>query len=100
MSEQFTKYLTWSFDEFRRRGATCSTILRRSRGQKNLQVSLLLLTTWTAYVIGAICGAAGHSFADLKSLLIPMLALTGLAILDVYQPLAIQDEEQQHDLSS
>jgi hypothetical protein len=50
-------------------------------------------------VAGAVCGAAGHAIADLRSLFIPIAGLVLLGIVDVFAPLAIRDEQEQVNAS-
>lgn len=95
MSENFTKYLTWSFDEIRQRRISISDWLGRSGEQENFQLARLLGSVWVAYVVGAICGAAGHAAADLRSLFIPIGGLAVLVLIDLRHPLAINDENEQ-----
>jgi uncharacterized membrane protein YoaK (UPF0700 family) len=95
MAEQFTKYLTWSYDQFRRERRPFGEVLRNSITQDELGMSVLLGLIWTAYVVGAFCGAAGHSFAGLKCLFVPIAALFILALYDLRQPIAVKDENEQ-----
>ena len=95
MAEQFTKFLTWSYDQVRREHRPIRDVLRRSVAERDLSISVLLGLIWTAYVVGAFCGAAGHSFAGLKCLFIPIAALFILALYDLWQPIAVTDENEQ-----
>lgn len=95
MIEQFTKYLAWSFDELRQHHASLSSLLHRSAKQKDLRAAVLLAAIWTAYVVGALCGAAGRFSIDMRSLFIPIIGLAALMLIDVRKPLAVQEEEEQ-----
>jgi uncharacterized membrane protein YoaK (UPF0700 family) len=95
MSEQFTKYLTWSFEEMKWRHKSMLSVLRRSAKQNDFRGAMLLGAIWMAYVVGAICGAAGHLSMDLRSLFIAMVGLGFMAFIDLRQPLAISDERAQ-----
>lgn len=95
MAEQFTKYLTWTYDQVRREHRPLREVLRRSMAQGDLGMSVLLGLIWAAYVVGAVCGAAGHSLAGLKCLFVPMAALFILGLYDLRQPIAVKDENEQ-----
>ncbi|SRR5579884_75886 len=97
-AEQFTKYLTWCFDEMHRHGMPFTNVLRKSGRQKDFQLSVWLGSVWAAYVIGAICGAAAHSAIDLKCLFVPIAGLAILALIDLQNPLAVKEEEEQNKL--
>lgn len=98
MAEQLAKYLTWLFDELRRPRRSIVTVLRNSGGQKAFQTATLLCFDWAAYVIGAICGAAGHTAVDLRTLFVPIAGLAILALIDIRNPLAVSDEVEQATL--
>lgn len=99
-AEEFTRYLIWSFDRLRGPRGSLRAIFSQSLKQKSLQIALLLAGIWIAYVIGAVCGALGDFAFRLQSLLIPIAALALLALVDLYHPLAIRDEQDQTKLSS
>ncbi len=60
MSEEFTKFLTWAFDQLRRSGNSVGSVLARSRDQKPFRMAVWLAMIWSLYVVGACCGALGH----------------------------------------
>jgi uncharacterized membrane protein YoaK (UPF0700 family) len=95
MVEQFTKYITWLYDEVIQPRFAFVDLLSRSIHQKNFRTGALLAAVWTAYVLGAFCGAAGHSWLNLKSLYIAMGGLLMLALIDLQTPLAMSDEQEQ-----
>lgn len=95
MSEQFTKYLTWSFDEIRQHHASFASVLQRSAKQQDFQTAVQLAAVWTAYVVGAICGAAGKTEMDFRCLFIPMVGLAALTLIDMRKPLAVEEEKEQ-----
>jgi uncharacterized membrane protein YoaK (UPF0700 family) len=98
MTEQFTKYLTWSFDEFRQRHIPARDVLRSSYKQQDFRLAVLLGSIWTAYVVGAICGAGAHTAVDLRCLFVPIAGLAILALVDTRKPLAVSDEKEQAKL--
>jgi uncharacterized membrane protein YoaK (UPF0700 family) len=95
MVEQFTKYLNWAYDEVVQPRLGFFSLMRLSIDQKSFRAGTLLAAVWTAYVVGAFCGAAGHSMLDLKSLYVAMIGLCILALVDLRSPLALTDEEEQ-----
>lgn len=95
LAEQFTKWLTWSYDEITKQHVALGDLVSSSQHQKNFQAAAFLAAVWTAYVIGAFCGAVGHSSLHLKCLFIPIAGLMLLAIVDLRTPLALKDEEEQ-----
>ncbi|MGH9345567.1 MAG: YoaK family protein [Terriglobia bacterium] len=93
-AEQFTKFLTESFDRFRA-GDTLRRALLSTRNEKSFRMSSLLAGMYAAYIIGAVCGGFGDHVFSLKALAAPMVCLLGLIPLDLKRRLASQDEEQQ-----
>ena len=99
-AEEFTKYLTWSFDRIRTPGISITEVFAQSSRQKAFLASFWLAAIWIAYVVGAYCGAVGdHSF-KLRSLAVPILMLLILVGVDRYRPLAIREEQDQSKLST
>jgi uncharacterized membrane protein YoaK (UPF0700 family) len=100
MSEEFTKFLTWAFDQIRMPGNSVTGVLARSSEQKAFRMAAGLAVIWTLYVVGACCGAVGHHSVQLKALIIPIAGLIALIVLDLLRPLAIRDEQEQAKVSS
>ena len=100
VSEEFTKFLTWSFDQLRRPNQSISTFLSLAPKQKPLRVALWLAAIWTLYVVGAICGALSHKTIQLRSLAVPIAGLALMISVDLVHPLAIREEQEQAKLSS
>jgi uncharacterized membrane protein YoaK (UPF0700 family) len=95
MVEQFTKWLIWSYDALTKRHATIAALIRESQDQKDFQTAVLLAAVWSAYVAGAICGAAGQSAFDLRCLFVPIAGLALLALVGLRTPLALKDKQEQ-----
>ena len=94
-AEQFTKYLTWGYDRIRNEHLAFAEVLRETARQKEFRLAFLLACLWICYVVGAICGSAGHWLADLKALWVPVGALFVLALYDLRKPIAGKDEKEQ-----
>lgn len=97
--EQFTKYLTWLFDRVRRPSGPLGSIFLQSFEQKAFRVSLWLAAIWIAYVVGALCGAAGDHAFRMKSLSVPISVLLIIVAVDLHRPLGIVEEREQARLS-
>lgn len=63
--------------------------------KKDFRTAALLGAIWTAYVVGAVSGAAAETFLNMRALFIAVGALGGLALVDLRYPIAAQDEQEQ-----
>jgi uncharacterized membrane protein YoaK (UPF0700 family) len=99
-AENTAKYLTWVWDQARRRQQPLMAVIRRSGRQEAFQKSVWLSLVWIAYVIGACCGALGDYIFTLRSLWVPIVCLLGIAALDLRRPLAGREEQEQSALSA
>jgi uncharacterized membrane protein YoaK (UPF0700 family) len=97
-SEQFVAYATWVLDRTHR-GRPLLQILKQSIREPSFRLSLLLASTWIAYVIGAASGAFGRDHAAAKALMIPVFGLFALILVDRYRPLALREERKQANLA-
>ncbi len=93
-AEELVRYGTWVWDNLKQQG-TFSRALAKSACQPSFRLSLFLAVTWLAYVIGAITGAWGTSVLRLNTLVIAIAGLVLLIAVDVFSPLAIQEEKEQ-----
>lgn len=98
-AERTAKYLTWAFDEVVQRNQPLIGVIRRSGRQKQFQLSLWLIGIWLAYVAGAVCGGFGDYAFSFRSLIVPIAALLGIVAIDLKNPLALKEEQEQADLS-
>jgi len=78
-SEQLSKYLFGLHDD-------------RERSFKNV---VWMMALWIAYVAGTVLGALADRRWALPALLVPSLALAGLAACDLRTPLAVDEEKEQ-----
>jgi uncharacterized membrane protein YoaK (UPF0700 family) len=62
---------------------------------RSFRNSVWMMALWIAYVAGAVVGALADRRWALPALLVPALALAGLAAYDLRTPLAIEDERVQ-----
>ena len=99
-TEEFTKFLTWIFDQLRKPGSSVATIWAHSHEQKPLRMTLWLTAFWTLYVVGACCGTLGHGSMQLRALAIPIAGLAGLILMDLLHPMATHEEQEQANLSN
>jgi len=92
-AEQSAKYLTWLYDELRRR-PTLKAILE-SRQQESFREAYILLGMWVVYVTGAACGTLAFFSFAVRALIAALAALLSVIGLDMKHPLALQEEKQQ-----
>lgn len=97
-TEQLVAYGTWFFDKLRR-GKPLPEAIIQSGKEKSFRLSLFLALTWSAYVIGAVAGTWGKSFIESRALIAPIAGLLLLVALDLFKPLAVQEERQQAQMS-
>ena len=97
-AERTAKYLTWAFDEVVEHRRSLAAVIRGSGKEKQFQLSAWLSLIWLAYVAGAVCGAFSDYRFSLRSLIVPIAALLGVVAMDLRNPLALKDEQEQADL--
>lgn len=85
-AEQFAKYLMQVFDRLRG---------KESPDKKPLRVSAWLLGIYLAYVTGAACGGFTHHVWKLRAFIVPIGCFVLLIAVDLWRPLAVQDQERQ-----
>ncbi len=93
-AEQFVAYGTFLWDTLRN-GTPFVEAFATSADQKSFRLALVLALTWMAYVFGAALGAVGKRITQSQALVVPVIGLVLLIAIDLYQPLAIQEERQQ-----
>ncbi len=96
-SEHFVAYAAFLCDKVRS-GSAFTKALAGSAGQSSRRLALFLALTWMAYVFGAALGAWGKSIARSEALICPIIGLALLIAVDLYKPLATQEEQQQAQL--
>jgi uncharacterized membrane protein YoaK (UPF0700 family) len=99
MAEHFAAYLRWLWDHLSNRTETVRKILQVSFRQNALRMSLWLWLMWVTYMIGAVSGAMGTRILSVRCLAIPVLLLCSIIALDLYRPLATQEEQEQVNAS-
>lgn len=99
-AEEFTKFLTWAFDQRKSPDGLTSAVLAHSSEHKSFRMAVWLAIIWILYVVGACCGALSHYKAQLRSLTIPIVGLALLILLDLLHPLGARDEQEQAELST
>ena len=100
LSEEFAKVCTWFFDQLRLPGNSLAGVVARAPRQKPFRLTLWLALLWTLYVTGACCGMLTHHSIRLRSLAVPIAGLALLILIDLAQPLAIAEEQEQDRLST
>jgi uncharacterized membrane protein YoaK (UPF0700 family) len=94
-NSELVKALTWIWENARNVGGLVPA-LRAAIRQDSARLSLFLWITWSSYVVGAAIGTFGVHAVKTRSLIIPIAALILLMLVDLRQPLAVQDESQQN----
>lgn len=93
-SESFAHTLFWIYDNVKR-GVSLFETLLRLRTSVDANATLLLLSVWICYVIGAALGTAMKHQWELKALYFPAGFLIALILVDRLRPLSETDEEKQ-----
>lgn len=93
-NSEMVKALTWIWENART-GTGFAAAIRGVVRQDSARLSLFLWITWCSYVIGAAVGTFGVHAAKTNSVMIAVAALLLLMLVDLRQPLAVQDESQQ-----
>ena len=92
---EVAKYLTWILDCVRSGTHSFVAALASSVKQKSFQLALWLAFIWTAYVIGAFCGALGEHSLHFEALAFPIAGLLIVIAVDLRHPLVAQEEKSQ-----
>ena len=88
-TESFTRALFWMYDNMRL--AEMSHIA----GQRDVQETAMLASTWMCYVLGAASGALLKSRWELRALYLPVCVLVLFIVVDYFRPLAVEEEKAQ-----
>lgn len=93
VAEQGAKYLTWLNDEIREQNALRALV--QSPQQESFRETLILIGIWFAYVVGAATGTATFFAFRFRALLAGMAGLAIVIAMDLQQPLATKEEQEQ-----
>lgn len=93
LTESFTRVLFWSYDHLRELGVF--GLVRRARGQPDVQEGTMLASTWICYVIGAAVGTVLKVRWELRALYVPVVVLLVFSALDVFRPIDVEEEQHQ-----
>jgi uncharacterized membrane protein YoaK (UPF0700 family) len=96
-AEQATSYLTSVYDAWREPGHSLLVALASSFRKKPFRMMLSLAAIWSAYVVGAGCGALADYNFQLRALLIAIASLAALIAIDMRAPLALPEERAQSE---
>lgn len=96
-TQQLVAYGASLFDRLRQRKPLLQTVIASTK-EKSFRLSLFLAFTWTAYVLGAVAGTWGKSYIESKALIAPMIGLLVLMGVDLFKPLAVQEERKQRQI--
>ena len=93
ITESLTRALFWVHDELCKTGM--SDVVRQATGQKDVREATMLISTWTAYVLGAALGAASKARWQLRALYVPVAVLAGFVLIDRFRPISSEEEKHQ-----
>ena len=92
-TESFTRTLFWLYEQSQQ--TSISQILRQASGQRDVQETAMLASTWICYVLGAASGALLKSRWELRALYVPVAVLLAFVVIDQFRPLAVEEEKAQ-----
>lgn len=94
-NSELVKALTWTWEHVRA-GQTLASAIKSGIRQDSARLSLFLWITWASYIIGAALGTLGVHAIKTDAVAIAIAGLILLMLVDLREPLAVQDETQQH----
>ncbi len=94
-AQQLTKYLTWAFDHVRDERKSLAGALADSFRQRVFRDTVWLGWMWVAYVFGACGGTVADYEINLRSLVLPIIGLIVLIAIDLREPFAIIEQQEQ-----
>jgi len=94
-AEGASQFFFWIHDRLRAAGPyRWRRVLRVAPYQKSFREAVLMLLLWVAFIVGAICGAAGQVYFGHFALAPPVVAAVALAAVDLARPIAASEEHK------
>lgn len=94
LAQVVSQWIFWIHDEWKRTFNFRNSLFR-SREQESFREARLMLGIWIFYVLGSVVGTSMNALWSARSLYLPILLLVGATIVDQFQPLSIEEENEQ-----